>query len=43
MDQFHMLAEMGCMLFQGYYFAKPVPLADFDVMLEKQANGEARA
>ena len=33
MDQFHMLAEMGCELFQGYYFAKPVPLAEFDQML----------
>ena len=28
-EQFALLAEMGCGLFQGYYFAKPMPLTDF--------------
>lgn len=25
-----MLADMGCLLWQGYYFSRPVPLADFE-------------
>ena len=29
-DQFHMLFEMGCRMFQGYYFAKPMPVRDFE-------------
>ena len=29
-DQFDMLKEMGCKLFQGYYFSKPVPLSEFE-------------
>ncbi|MBR5681788.1 MAG: EAL domain-containing protein [Ruminococcus sp.] len=28
--QFKMLNEMGCKLFQGYYFAKPMPLEEFE-------------
>ena len=28
--QFRMLLEMGCSLFQGYYFAKPMPLDQFE-------------
>ncbi|MBR5416615.1 MAG: EAL domain-containing protein [Clostridiales bacterium] len=28
--QLEMLADMGCKLFQGYYFAKPLPLTEFD-------------
>jgi EAL domain-containing protein (putative c-di-GMP-specific phosphodiesterase class I) len=28
--QLEMLSEMGCKLFQGYYFAKPMPLAEFE-------------
>ena len=28
--QYHMLSDMGCKLFQGYYFAKPLPLEDFE-------------
>ena len=30
-DQYEMLAEMGCKLFQGYYFAKPMPLEEFEI------------
>ena len=29
-DQFDILSSMGCSLFQGYYFSKPIPLEDFD-------------
>jgi len=28
--QFEALREMGCNLYQGYYFSKPVPLAEFE-------------
>ena len=34
-EQFEGLKEMGCQLFQGYYFAKPMPAEDF----EKLAGG----
>ena len=29
-EQLAMLTEMGCRLFQGYYFAKPMPREDFE-------------
>jgi EAL domain-containing protein (putative c-di-GMP-specific phosphodiesterase class I) len=29
-DQYQMLNEMGCKLFQGFYFAKPMPVAEFE-------------
>lgn len=29
-EQFEMLKEMGCKLFQGYFFSKPVPLEEFE-------------
>ena len=28
--QFEKLAGMGCKLFQGYYFAKPMPIEEFE-------------
>ena len=28
--QYSQLADMGCRLFQGYYFAKPMPLEEFE-------------
>ncbi|MBO7703681.1 MAG: EAL domain-containing protein [Solobacterium sp.] len=28
--QYRMLSDMGCRLFQGYYFAKPMPREDFE-------------
>ena len=31
--QFHKLSSMGCKLFQGYYFSKPIPLEEFEEML----------
>ena len=29
-EQYNMLKDMGCKLFQGYYFAKPMPLEEFE-------------
>ncbi len=29
-EQYSLLREMGCMLFQGYHFAKPLPLEEFE-------------
>ena len=29
-EQFDMLKDMGCKLFQGYFFSKPVPLEEFE-------------
>ena len=29
-EQFDMLKSMGCKLFQGYFFSKPVPLEEFE-------------
>jgi EAL domain-containing protein (putative c-di-GMP-specific phosphodiesterase class I) len=28
--QYHFLSGMGCKLFQGYYFAKPMPVKEFE-------------
>ncbi len=35
--QFRMLAEMNCNMFQGYYFAKPMPVADFEEFLKNSS------
>lgn len=37
-EQYRILLEMGCKLFQGYYFSKPIPVDDFEKLLEKQNN-----
>ena len=29
--QFKQLTKMGCRLFQGYYFAKPMPVEEFEI------------
>jgi EAL domain-containing protein (putative c-di-GMP-specific phosphodiesterase class I) len=34
-SQYKMLLDMGCHLFQGYYFAKPMPLKDFEAICSK--------
>jgi EAL domain-containing protein (putative c-di-GMP-specific phosphodiesterase class I) len=34
-EHFNMLYDLGCILFQGYYFSKPLPLEEFEDMLEK--------
>ena len=28
--QLYMLAEMGCDMYQGYYFSKPIPVDEFE-------------
>lgn len=39
-DQYRSLSEMGCGLFQGYYFAKPLPVPEFEKRyLENVQNG----
>ena len=35
-DQFEKLKELGCHLFQGYYFSKPIPVQEFESMLENR-------
>ena len=36
-EQVHTLTKMGCDMFQGYYFSKPISVADFeDAYLDKQ-------
>jgi len=35
-EQFEFLASQGCELFQGYYFAKPMPVEEFNEYLLKQ-------
>ena len=34
-QQYQQLSEMGCKLFQGYYFSKPVPEDEFEEYLKK--------
>ena len=34
-EQYKMLSEMGCHLFQGYHFAKPMPVEDFEKWASK--------
>ena len=35
-DQLNLLKEAGCDIVQGYYFSKPVPPEDFEVMIKKE-------
>ncbi len=32
-EQYSLLKDMGCQLFQGYYFAKPMPVREFEKFL----------
>ena len=34
-DQFRLVKQVGCDIVQGYYFSKPLPVADFEALLEK--------
>ena len=34
-EHFDILLEMGCMLYQGYYFAKPLPLEEFEAFAKQ--------
>ena len=33
-EQFHFLQEIGCDCVQGYYFARPMPVNEFEVLME---------
>ncbi len=37
-EQLDILTELGCRMFQGYYFSKPVPLASFEKIVKDQAS-----
>ena len=37
--QHRMLSEMGCKLFQGFFFAKPLPITEFEVFYQKNRAG----
>ncbi len=39
-EQFDTLREMGCQLFQGYYFAKPMPVEEFEKNLPENGRDE---
>jgi len=34
-EQVDFLIEMGCDLAQGYYFARPMPMSDFNGLIHK--------
>ncbi len=40
-EQLEKLRELGCTTGQGFYFAKPLPLAQARQLVERQAKGEA--
>lgn len=37
-QQYDQLSQMGCILFQGYYFAKPMPLEDFEAFVLQHSS-----
>jgi EAL domain-containing protein (putative c-di-GMP-specific phosphodiesterase class I) len=40
--QLERLVMMGCNRFQGYYFSRPVPLREFEGLIEKAGVGNKR-
>lgn len=34
--QYNGLSDMGCKLFQGYYFSKPIPVDDFEQLVDEE-------
>lgn len=42
-DQYMKLNEMGCNLFQGYYFAKPMSVTDYEKLLGTQQLDKKRS
>ena len=41
-EQYQMLADMGCMLFQGYFIARPMDSTEFEEFVRKERAGYAR-
>ena len=39
-EHYRFLKENGCDVVQGYYFSKPLPLADFTELLKKEMQNE---
>ena len=39
-DQYNMLNKMGCNLFQGYYFAKPMSVHDYEKLCDSQIQSK---
>jgi diguanylate cyclase (GGDEF)-like protein len=37
-EQFNALHDLGCALFQGYNFSKPIPFKEFESMLEREKS-----
>ncbi|MBR1423183.1 MAG: EAL domain-containing protein [Ruminococcus sp.] len=37
-NQYNTLSEMGCKMFQGYYFAKPMPIEEFEKFAFSKMN-----
>lgn len=42
-EQLDRLRDIGCDFVQGYYFAKPMPCAEFEKLLRRRVEEEARA
>ncbi|WP_296931641.1 EAL domain-containing protein [uncultured Marinobacter sp.] len=40
--QLDRLVRMGCTRFQGYYFSRPLPAAEFEGLVEKSMTGQQR-
>lgn len=43
LDQVEFLDEINCDLIQGYYFAKPMPIQDFEALWIRELEGEAES
>lgn len=42
-EQLEMLREMGCTLYQGYYFSKPVSLEEFENKIKENEEQNSKA
>ena len=39
-EYYHFLKDNGCDIIQGYYFSKPLPVDDFNKLIEKELDYE---